>query len=114
MDRDLLKDSFWHSPIFEGVQIAYSWKQLEHARDNYDFSMINEDRELLARYGKKLFIQLQDASFSNKIIPVPRYLLEDTIYHGGVDAQYQFKDDSELEYHPAGNAARRWDPAVQK
>src|SRR3979409_1356288 len=93
-DRDLLKDtSTWASnSSFTGVQIAYSWKQLEPKRDKYDFSIIYEDLKSLKKYGKKLFIQIEDVSFSMKYNHVPGYILQDTIYHGGANKQYKFRD----------------------
>ena len=115
MDRDLLKDtSTWASPIFDGVQIAYSWRQLEHEKDSYDFSMINEDLTLLKKYGKKLFIQIQDVSFSMKHNHAPEYLLLDSVYHGGANKQYKFKEGNESSYKELGWVIRRWDPAVQE
>ncbi|HEV8283837.1 MAG TPA: hypothetical protein VGQ09_05990 [Chitinophagaceae bacterium] len=116
MDRDLLKDtSTWATnTLFEGVQIAYSWRQLEPAKDEYDFSMIYEDLNLLKKYGKKLFIQFQDVSFSMKYNHAPKYLLQDTIYHGGASKQYQFRNNNEQDYYEAGWVTRRWDTQVQK
>jgi hypothetical protein len=115
MDRDLLKDSStWTLPVFDGVQIAYSWRQLEPQKDNYDFSMIDEDLKLLTKHGKKLFIQIQDVSFSMKYIHAPKYLLSDSIYHGGTNKQYKFKNESETEFVELGWVTRRWDPEVQK
>jgi len=63
--------------------------------------------------GKKLFLQLQDASFDPTIVNVPRYLVNDARYHGGADKQYSIKDDDEQGAVPEGWVARRWDPAVQ-
>jgi hypothetical protein len=39
-DRERLKEarSFLDTPAFEGAQVAYSWRQLEQGKDNYDFS----------------------------------------------------------------------------
>src|SRR5436309_15065551 len=61
MDREKLKDakSFLETPAFEGAQVAYSWRQLEQGKDNYDFSMIREDLAFLEAHGKKLWIQIQ-------------------------------------------------------
>ena len=115
MDRELLKDTNYFKPdLFDGVQIAYSWRQLEPQKDGYDFSIINEDLSLLKKYGKKLFIQFQDVSFSMKYNHAPKYLLEDSLYHGGANKQYKFDDNSELGYHELGWVTRRWDPDVQK
>lgn len=115
MDREQLQDtSKWATNgIFEGVQIAYSWNQLEHEKDKYDFSLIKEDLELLQKYGKKLFIQIQDVSFQMKWNFAPLYLLNDTIYHGGANKQYSFKTYEEKEFTDLGWVVRRWDPTVQ-
>lgn len=116
MDREALhKDSlFLQSKGFEGAQVAYSWRQLEPAMDRYDFARIREDLKLLDQHGKKLWIQLQDVSFTNAHIPVPQYLLDDPRYNGGAAQQYQIEGDDESTGRPHGWAMRRWDPAVQE
>lgn len=116
MDRELLQDtSKWATNgLFQGVQIAYSWRQLEPEKDKYDFGIIKEDLDLLNKYGKRLFIQVQDVSFQMKWNFAPRYLLEDTIYHGGANKQYSFKNYEEKEYIDMGWVVRRWDTAVQQ
>jgi hypothetical protein len=116
MDREQLKDtSLWATNgIFDGVQVAYSWKQLEFFKDKYDFSIIKEDLQLLQQYGKKLFIQIQDVSFSMKWNHAPNYLLKDSIYHGGANKQYKFRDNNEADHYELGWVTRRWDTVVQK
>jgi hypothetical protein len=115
MDRDQLKDTnYWKPELFDGVQIAYSWRQLESSKDNYDFSIIKEDLKWLKKSGKKLFIQFQDVSFYMKYNNTPKYLLEDTSYHGGANKQYSFNDNDERQYREVGWVTRRWDPQVQK
>src|SRR5262249_9755164 len=64
--------------------------------------------------GKKLFIQLQDATFSESRINAPRYLLSESRYNGGADKQYRYKTGDEEHAVVAGWVARRWDPAVQE
>jgi hypothetical protein len=66
----------------EGAPIMYSWAQLEPVKDTYDFSAVEEDLKYLAGYGKRLFVQLQDASFSVEFKSVPPYLLTKE-YDGG-------------------------------
>ena len=44
---------------FAGVQIMYPWSLLEPSKNEYDFSIIQQDYEYLKAHGKKLFIQLQ-------------------------------------------------------
>jgi hypothetical protein len=117
MDREKLIDasSFLDSKSFAGAQVAYSWNQLEQGRDGYDFSIIREDLALLAAKNKRLWIQIQDVSFSEKYIFVPRYLLRDPQYNGGADKQYRYKlvDNVETDVTVLGWMARRWDPVVQ-
>ncbi|MDQ6769659.1 MAG: hypothetical protein M3Z54_06700 [Gemmatimonadota bacterium] len=107
-------ESFLQTRALEGAQVTYTWSQLEPEKDAYDFSMIREDLAFLTSRGKKLFVQLQDVSFSESRINVPRYLLRDPIYNGGADKQYESKDDNEDHAIVVGWVARRWDPAVQE
>jgi hypothetical protein len=115
MDREKLKDAtFLDVPAFEGAQISYSWRQLEQGKDQYEFSLIREDLQLLQSHGKKLWVQLQEVSFNPNRINVPKYLLNDPKYNGGVDQQ--ISDRKGDDDHPVreGWVARRWDPAVQE
>jgi hypothetical protein len=112
-DRDAIHEmSFFANPAFEGAQITYAWKQLEHGKGGYDFKMIREDLNFLTAQGKKLFIQLQDVTFDSAYIAVPAYLLTDSIYHGGIAAQYNFAGEHEEKPRNAGWGSRRWDKAV--
>jgi hypothetical protein len=115
MDREKIKDAteFLETPAFEGAQIAYSWRQLEPGKDEYDFSSIREDLTLLQAHGKKLWIQFQDVTFNPNRINVPKYLLNDPKYNGGADKQYRIKGDEATAIHE-GWMARRWDTAVQE
>ena len=115
-DRERLKaaTSFFDTPAFEGAQVAYSWNQLEHTKDEYDFSEIREDLQLLKAHGKKLWIQFQDVTFTPKRINAPKYLLNEPQFNGGVDKQYHIRGDDESAAVPGGWMARRYDPAVQE
>lgn len=114
-DREKLKQasSFLETKALEGAQVAYSWKQLEPNKDEYDFSAIREDLKFLNSKGKKLFVQLQDVTFSESRINVPRYLLTDPRYNGGAYRQYRISGDEEHAV-PVGWMMRRWDAAVQE
>lgn len=105
---------FLETKAFEGAQIAYFWKHLEHGKDEYDFEPIREDLKFLSAHGKKLWVQIQDVTFSDRNVPVPRYLISDPQYHGGADRQYKFNEGDEEHATTLGWAARRWDPAVQE
>ena len=94
---------FLNNQRFSGAQIMYSWKQLEPEEGAYDFSLIREDFEYLSSFGKKLFIQLQDATFNRKYKGIPTYLIDEK-YDGGT----AFKTEEE------GWVAKRWNPEVQR
>jgi len=103
-DRHRLRDhAFLRNSRFSGAQIMYAWEELEPARGQYDFSIIEADLEYLKSRGRTLFIQLQDATFDPKYKAVPDYLLSDE-YDGG--AVLQRGDDG-------GWAAKRWNKAVR-
>ena len=110
-ERIAADTAFLRTPALEGAQVAYRWRQLEPEKGRYDFSAIHEDLALLAAHGKRLFVQIQDVTFSAARIPVPEYLLKDPAYHGGVDPQFADEDTSAAVV--GGWIARRWDPAVQ-
>ena len=116
MDRENLPNakSFLENPVFEGAQVSYSWKQLEHEKDKYDFSLIREDLALLQSHGKKLWVQFQDVSFSPKRNHAPKYLLDEPQYNGGVDKQWRIPDDDDSRAVHEGWMVRRYDPAVQE
>jgi hypothetical protein len=114
-DREKISaPAFLGTKAFEGAQLKYTWRELEQGKDGYDFSAIQHDLALLNSKGKKLFIQLQDASFDPTVVNVPRCLLNDARYNGGADKQYSIPDDDEARAVPEGWVARRWDPAVQE
>jgi hypothetical protein len=114
-DRQRISDpAFLGTKAFEGAQLKYTWHELELGKDGYDFSAIEHDLTFLTSKGKKLFLQLQDASFDPTVVNVPRYLRNDHRYNGGVERQYSIKDDDEEYAVPEGWVARRWDPAVQE
>jgi len=107
-DRELIHNHpFLKIQRFAGAQIMYSWKQLEPERGKYDFSIITEDYKYLLSYKKKLFIQLQDATFDPKYKGIPEYLLTDE-FDGGSSSQVN--DNGEL----AGWVAKRWNPKVRE
>ena len=114
-DRERISDqAFIETKAFEGAQLKYTWRELEPEKDRYDFSYIQKDLAFLTSKGKKLFIQLQDVSFDPSIVNVPRYLLQDDIYNGGANQQYNYEGDNEEKAVAEGWVARRWDPAVQE
>lgn len=106
-DREAIHEHpFLNHSRFKGAQIMYPWAQLEPSKGNYDFSIIQKDYAYLESYGKKLFIQLQDATFNPKYKGVPTYL-ETEEFGGGVVPQQE--DDGESY----GWVAKRWNKSVQ-
>ncbi len=107
-DREALQDHpLLHHPRLAGAQIMYTWKQLEPQAGRYDFSVIQADIDYLAKYEKKLFVQLQDATFNPRFAAVPDDL-KTSYYNGGVVPQ---RNDRGV---PTGWVAKRWNPQVQK
>lgn len=114
-DWDTIKDanSFLENPNIEGAQVIYTWRALERQKDKYDFSPIRETMDLLSAHNKKLWIQVQEVSFTASRKNVPDYLMNDPAYHGGVAPQYVLPGQDESKARIEGWVARRWDPAVQ-
>ena len=69
------------------------------------------DLEFLAKHRKRLFVQVQDVSFSDEVL-VPDYLRTDPRFAGGVARKYEYEGNDESKAQFDGWVARRWDPAV--
>ncbi|PKK88564.1 MAG: hypothetical protein CVV64_18235 [Candidatus Wallbacteria bacterium HGW-Wallbacteria-1] len=107
-DREAMYDHpFLKISRFTGAQIMYSWRQIEPSENHYDFSIILKDLDYLKSHGKKLFLQLQDATFDPQRLAVPDYLLTREYDDGAI---YQRDDNGK----PEGWVAKRWNPRVQR
>jgi len=114
-DRERIHDAgFLETKAIIGAQLKYAWRELEPERDRYELQNLRDDLAFLDRRGKRLFIQIQDVSFDEKIINVPNYLLKDSTFGGGLARQYEFEGDDDSAAKPEGWVARRWDPAVRQ
>jgi len=114
-ERGRIRDTaFLSIRALEGAQLKYSWRELEPARNHYDFSAIEQDLRYLSAHGKRLFVQLQEVSFDSSIVNVPDYLRSDPAYGGGAALQYDLPGDDEGRARASGWVARRWDPAVRR
>lgn len=108
-DHELVADTlFLNHPGIVGAQLTWTWRELEPERDRYDFTAIRDQIDRLRRHGKRLFVQISDVTFTERV-PVPDYLLSDTAFHGGAARKYE---GSEGTFD--GWVARRWDPAVRE
>lgn len=105
----IAEPSFLAHERIVGAQLMFTWKQLEPERDRYDFTELRQRLAFLERHDKRLWIQLQDVSFSENIL-VPDYLLTDSAFHGGVARWYE-GEGGQARF--GGWVARRWDPAVR-
>jgi hypothetical protein len=99
-------------PDIAGAQVVYTWRALETARGQYDFSAIEADLARVEKHGKQLFVQVQDRFFSASARNLPDYLLTDPDYGGGLARQL----DNPGEGVPvaAGWVSRQWDPQVRQ
>jgi hypothetical protein len=104
--------AFLENEGLAGAQLKYTWRELEPERDRYEFQPLLDDLAFLERHGKRLFVQLQDVSFSEEV-PVPDYLRTDPAFGGGVARKYDYEGDDESKARFDGWVARRWDPAVR-
>lgn len=105
--KSIIDHPLLHHSAFKGAQIMYSWREFEPEKGVYDFSILKEDYQYLKKYGKKIFVQLQDATFDPKYKAIPGYLTG-AEYEGGAVLQY---DD---EKKPAGWVAKRWNKKVRE
>lgn len=107
-DREMIIDHpLLLHPMFKGAQIMYSWKDFEPQKGQYDFSILKQDYEYLKKYGKKIFVQLQDVTFSPAYKAIPAYLFTEE-YGGGATLQYN--DEGKAE----GWVAKRWNKKVRQ
>lgn len=112
-DRQRISETdFLENEHIAGAQLKYTWRELEPERDRYELQPLLDDLAFLERHGKRLFVQLQDVSFSEDIL-VPDYLQTDPAFGGGVARKYEYEGDDESRAHFEGWVARRWDPAVR-
>jgi len=113
-DRDRISEpGFLENDGIAGAHLKYTWRELEPERDRYELGPVLEDLTYLEERGKRLFVQLQEVSFDERL-NVPEYLVEDPAFGGGAARQYESdrSDDSDATFD--GWVARRWDPAVRE
>src|ERR1051325_2911345 len=111
-DHDRVADSaFLANPGVVGAQLTFTWRELEPRRDAYNFDEVRKAYDILRRHGKRLYLQIQDVSFSDKIL-VPEYLTTDTAFHGGAARQFEGPDSAHARF--VGWVASRWDPAERE
>lgn len=111
----IAEPGFLGNPVIVGAQLKYTWRELEPECDRYEFQQLFDDLTFLERHGKRLFVQVQDGSFSEDI-PVPEYLLTDPAFSGGVARKYDYEGDDEAMAQfdgwneAAATSRRTWPP----
>lgn len=95
-------------PDIAGAEVIYVWASLEPQKDRYDFSMIEHDLALTRARGKAMYIEIGDRFFRPDARWVPKYLLDDPQYGGGLSRQFEDKPTP-----MSGWVARQWDPNVR-
>ncbi len=85
-------------PGVAGIQVRYAWAELEPVKDQYDFSAIHADLDMLAGTGRYLVAFLLDKSFKDEYYTpayIEPYTLPSNYASGG-----------------GGYVSKRWDPYV--
>ena len=101
-DRQRISETdFLENEHIAGAQLKYTWRELEPERDRYELQPLLDDLAFLERRGKRLFVQLQDVSFSEDIL-VPDYLRTDPAFGGGVARKFEYEGDDESRAHFEG------------
>lgn len=90
----------------DGIQVVYSWRQLETEKGRYDFSKVERDLAFAEAEGKLFFLQLQDRFFLSTAKNVPDYLMTDPVYEGGIIQQRDNAGEGEPE--GSGWVSRQW------
>ncbi|KAJ5871842.1 uncharacterized protein N7529_004195 [Penicillium soppii] len=99
-------------PEIHGIQSLYTWKSLEPAQDQYDFSAIANDLNKTKSHGKHLWVQIQDRSFDIAYNPVPKYLQVE-FYNNGSVPQCD-SNDCDKHFVAGGWATAQWNPHVRE
>lgn len=96
------------TPALQGIQVRFSWRDLEPAKDRYDFSGVDQLLAQLAVERKRMVILLQVKSFDAdpQYAPVPVYA-RSTEYAGGM-----FAFSSVNRTGIRGYGTRLWNPHV--
>lgn len=99
-------------PDINGVQSLYTWRSLEQNQGKYDFSAIHSDLRAVKAKGKKLWVQLQDRTFSVKDNPVPNYLHKPIYDNGSVRSCDGTNCDA--DFQSGGWTTAQWNKNVRR
>jgi hypothetical protein len=74
-------------PDIAGAEVIYVWMNLEPTKDGYDFAIVEEDLALAKARGKELYVEIGDRFFRPNTRYLPKYILNDPEYGGGLARQ---------------------------
>ncbi|MBY0413713.1 MAG: hypothetical protein K2Q18_06090 [Bdellovibrionales bacterium] len=77
-NRDVILKELSDTPLIQGVQLSYTWRELETSKDVYNFTQIDKDIEFYGKANKRVVIFLKTKSF-NTTSPAPDYM-NDYVY----------------------------------
>jgi hypothetical protein len=97
-----------NTPALRGIQIRYTWAELEKSPGVYNFASIDRQLEELKKRGKRLVIQVNIKSFSTKRPLVPDYI-KGGQYEGGI---FPFRDSNGGGGGIKGYNVKLWNPQV--
>ncbi len=94
------------TPALRGLQVRFSWPELEPEEGRYDFKGIEQLLTELAPLNKHLVILLELKSFSPQTLPVPHYMRTES-YEGGAFPFSTFGQST-----PRGYNLKLWNSGV--
>ena len=94
------------TPSLRGLQIRYSWAELEQEWGVYDFSSIDQRLTELAALGKRLIILLDTKTYKVSTSPVPDYVKKKQ-FEWGAFAFTRYNSNT-----PIGHSISLWNPHV--
>ncbi|WP_394809618.1 glycoside hydrolase [Nitrosomonas sp.] len=96
------------TPALRGIQVRYSWVELEKSYGVYDFSSIEERLSELAAQNKRLMILLELKSWGADTDLVPDYVINNPIYENGI---FAFSNNGSSNI--TGNNIKLWNPMIR-
>ena len=94
------------TPALRGLQVRFTWPELEPEEGRYDFKAIEKVLTELVPLNKRLVILLELKSFNPQILPVPTYMRTE-VYEGGAFPFSTFGQNT-----PRGHNLKLWNSGV--
>ena len=97
------------TPALRGIQVRYSWVELEKSFGVYDFSSIEKKLSELSAKNKRLMILLELKSWGADTDLVPNYVINNPIYEKGIFAYSNDGSSTTI----TGHNIKLWNPMVR-